>query len=88
MSSFSTLAATSGSTFRARYSKPELRSASLESRSAVGLAQHVVQPQRRLARVLDLVRRGDHVGGVLGRRQHLAVAIEHAARARPGSSPG
>jgi hypothetical protein len=38
-----------------------------------------VQSHRRTARVLHLVRRRDDVGGILRRRQHLAVAVEHAA---------
>ena len=43
------------------------------------LAEHLVEAHRGPAGVLHLIRRGDHVGGILGGRQDLAVAVEHAA---------
>ncbi len=44
-----------------------------------GSGQDRGQPLGRARGVLDLVRRRDHGGGVLGDRQDLAVPVEHAA---------
>ena len=42
-------------------------------------AEHLMQLQGRLGRVLHLVRGRDHIRGVLRCGQHLAVPVEHPA---------